>query len=192
MQALRSKIIVAESCTQTRVKICTWLAQEGYSVFECKDAFKALRLARQLLPALILLDVNLSGMSVQQLINIIETDRLSHVVLMSEVNNSDARRLLLTTSLKCLIHKPIEQGHLLDTLKNALSKLQATKILKPQKERLRLDQEKAHIIRSAKVILMNKWHLTEDQAFAYIRKTSMDNCISLYATSKSIIERHPK
>lgn len=192
MSALRSKIIVAESCPETRVKICTWLSQAGYSVFECKDAYKVLRLARQLLPNLVLLDVNIGHVSTKHLIPILEKESRSSVLLLSEANNTTIQNLLSITSLNSLIQKPIDQSQLIHSVKDALSKIEVIKKLKPQEERQRLDREKAQVILSAKAILMSKWHLTEDQAFTYIRKTSMDNCISLYATSKAIVERQGK
>lgn len=190
MHGLRSKIIVAESNAETRVTLCTWLSQAGYSVFECKDAYKALRLVRQLLPALVLLDVNIGGMSMKQLLPILEKDSRSSVLLMSETCNSEIQNLLTTTYLKYLIQKPTDQSQLIHAVKHALSTMDAKRKRIPQEERQRLDHDKALVIQSAKSILMNKWHLTEDQAFTYIRKTSMDNCISLYATSKAIVERH--
>lgn len=189
MFTIRSKIIVADPCTETRVKMCTWLAQEGYSTFECMDAYKALRLTRQLLPTMVLLDVNLSGMGIKQLIDIIETDGLSKVALLSNTDNLDTHSLLAPTALKLLFHKPLEQGHFLMTLRQATETLNEKRKEKLQAERSHLNKEKALTIEVAKQILMGKWHVTEDQAYTYIRKHSMDHSVSIYATSKAIIKR---
>jgi response regulator NasT len=190
MFTIRSKIIVSDPCTETRIKICTWLTQEGYSAFESIDAYKTLRLARQLLPTMVLLDLSHSGMGIKQLIHIIETDGLSKVALLSSIDNLDTRNLLAPTALKLLFHKPLEQGQFLMSIRRATEVLNEKRIEILQTERSHLNKEKALTIEAAKKSLMGKWHVTEDQAYTYIRKHSMDHSVSIYATSKAIIKRH--
>jgi diguanylate cyclase (GGDEF)-like protein len=59
----RSRILVVEDDVATAVALADTLAEEGYNVDCATDGVEALRHARETIPDLILLDVNLPGMS---------------------------------------------------------------------------------------------------------------------------------
>ena len=190
MKAVRSKILIVEQQVTIRTKICTWLSQEGYAIFECKDAFKTLRLARQILPDLILLDTSIRGINTKQLIEIIETDQLSKVVLMTESINDDFHQLLNEATLKKFIKKPIDRSKLVQEIEVSLAAISEAKKTKSQRDRELTDGAKAAAIIKAKELLMSKWHLTEDQAYSYLRKKSMNHSVPIEYIAKAVVKKY--
>lgn len=190
MKAVRSKILIVEHQVSIRTKVCTWLSQEGYAIFECKDAFKTLRLARQILPDLILLDTSIRGINIKQLIEIIETDQLSKVVLTTDSLNDDFEHLLDETTLKKFVKKPIDRNTLMTQVEEALHEISEAKKAKSQRDREITDSAKAAAIVKAKELLMSKWNLTEDQAYAYLRKKSMNYSVPIEYIAKAVIKKY--
>ncbi|WP_084389153.1 ANTAR domain-containing response regulator [Fusibacter sp. 3D3] len=190
MKAIRSKIVVAEQNTTVRTQICTWLMQEGYAVFEAKDPYKVLRLARQVLPDLILLDVALRGINTKQMIHIIEVDHLSKVIPMTDSVNDDFKHLLSQTILGGYMKKPLDRNHFLTVIATALSQIREEKKVLAIQEREKKDMPKEDVIQSAKKILMEKWQLNEEQAYNYMRKKSMDHSVKMDAIAKAVLKKY--
>ncbi len=190
MKAIRSKIIVAEQNTTMRTQICTWLMQEGYAVFESKDPYKTIRLARQVLPDLVLLDVALRGINAKQMIHIIEVDHLSKVIPMTDSINDDFKHLLSQTTLGRYMKKPLDRNHFLTVIATALSQIKEEKKNLAIHERKKKDMPKEDVIQSAKKILMEKWRLNEEQAYQYMRKKSMDHSVKIDAIAKAVLKKY--
>lgn len=190
MKAIRSKIVVAEQNANVRTQICTWLMQEGYAVFEAKDPYKTLRLTRQVLPDLILLDVVLRGINTKQMIHIIEVDHLSKVIPMTEAINDDFKHLLSQTTLGYYMKKPLDKNQFLSIIATALSQIRDEKKTAAIHERQKNESPKEDLIQSAKKILMEKWQLNEEQAYNYMRKKSMDHSVKMDAIANAVIKKY--
>lgn len=57
-----TKVLVADDRTSSRELTLTVLEQSGYSVFEAADGLEALRIARDVLPDLIILDLHMPAL----------------------------------------------------------------------------------------------------------------------------------
>jgi AmiR/NasT family two-component response regulator len=190
MRALRFKLLVVEPDEAARIKICTWLSQEGYSVFECRDAYKALRLTRQVLPDIVLLNSSITGINSKQLIGIIESEKLSRVLLLTSQENDEFTQMLRLTQLKTWIKKPVNRKLFIENLKETLISLQDTRRLQSQQARLEQNSEDEQVIYEAKGILMVKWNLSEEEAYAYIRNKSMQHCVSKVSVARHVIMKN--
>jgi len=190
MKIIRSKILIVEPDVNTRTKICTWLSHEGYAVFECKDVYKTLRLARQIIPDLILVDMNVKGINLRQLIEIIEREHLSKVLLMTDRVNDDFTNMLQMTELKMYIKKPISRKQFTLIVEDTFVTIDTSKKIKAQMERSNSHSEKDELITLAKAIIMEKWHLDDDKAYRFLRKKSMDLSVSIEVVAKSIVDKN--
>lgn len=170
MSAIRYKIVVIDHCEVSRIRLCTLLVKEGYSVFECRDAYKALRLIRQIVPDLVLLDSNTKRINPKQLINIIRSDKLSEVIMMTNKTNSQVNDFL------SIIH-------------NTLQLIHQEKKRQKQSERKMNNLPEAIVIDQAKALLMKKWHINEEEAYTFIRKESMNRSQTIIATARHIISK---
>lgn len=188
MAVLRHKIVVIDSCEMSRIRLCSLLVKEGYSVFECRDVYKALRLTRQIMPDLVLLDADTKGLNSKQLISIIQGDKLSEVVIMSSKETEHIKHFLSLTTNKGFISKPIEPYDTLSIIHDILRMVHRERLKQKQKERMKNNLSGALNIEEAKGILMKKWHINEDQAYRFLRKKSMNQNQAIEVTAINIIK----
>lgn len=190
MKAIRSKVLVVVGQETLRTKICTWLSQEGYAIYEGRDVYKTLRLARQILPDLIVLDASIKGINIKQLIEIIEKDKLSKVVLLTEKTNDDFFHLLKQTQLNLYSKIPLDRSKVLQMLDAAIEDIGKQKVAAAKDERKTSSGSQAKIIEEAIQLLMHQWHLDEKQAYAFMRKKSMDHAVRIEYIARSIVKKY--
>lgn len=190
MKAIRSKVLVVVGQETLRTKICTWLSQAGYAIYEGRDVYKTLRLARQILPDLIVLDTSIKGVNIKQLIEIVEKDGLSKVVLLTDTTNDEFHQLLKLTALQHYSKIPLDRSLVLQMLESAIEVIGRHKVENAKNERKNKSVPQAAIIEEAKALLMRKWHLDEDKAYAFMRKKSMDHGVRIEIIARSIIKKY--
>lgn len=83
---------------------------------------------------------------------------------------------------------PVKKGDLLDTVRMFFATTRS-EIDKPQEhapKKERTDKDKAVIVQ-AKAVLMERHHMTEEQAHRFMQKRSMDSSLSMVETAKIIV-----
>lgn len=89
-------ILVADDTAAGRELVRTMLERYGYDVIEATEGFHALRVARELQPDLIILDLNMSGMDGFQVIEELRRDsafaETPVIALAANIGNEDLRR----------------------------------------------------------------------------------------------------
>lgn len=108
---------------------------------------------------------------------------------------SDFDMLLLASARVCrectgekmiCVAQPLKVQELLNTLEMMCANQARRKKKRSSKPRIRSEQEQ-EILRQAKEILMERNHMTEDEAHRYIQKCSMDNGTSMTETAQMVI-----
>lgn len=96
----------------------------------------------------------------------------------STVSGADSGVLSLAT--------PLRVGDLVSTVDMVLGQLerQQRKRKKPAKKRT---EQEENYIKNAKYLLMDRNHLSEEEAFRYIQKCSMDNSTNMVETAQMIL-----
>lgn len=93
------------------------------------------------------------------------------------VSEAGAGELSLTTPLKVF--------DLVNTVQMILGQIE-WRIKKEKKKKVRTEQDEMYI-RNAKYLLMERNHLTEEEAFRYIQKSSMNNSTNMVETAQMIL-----
>jgi len=75
-------------------------------------------------------------------------------------------------------------------VEEALHEISEAKKAKSQRDREITDSAKAAAIVKAKELLMSKWNLTEDQAYAYLRKKSMNYSVPIEYIAKAVVKKY--
>lgn len=181
------KIIVADSDARYRKGVAGALNRAGYKVFEATDGAGLLRLAHTIHPELILLDTKLKGMDAFEVGEILEKQELSTVMYMTLQPDDFFFRRIQEMTLGYYLQKPLRLEQLYGNVKVAIQtgkQIQAMnkRILQLEKK---LAQEKT--ISKAKLMLMVEKAMTEEEAYDYLRKASMDRCIKLEEMAQEIL-----
>lgn len=181
------KIVVADSSESSRAKVCGLLNKRGYTTFPASDGPSALRITRSLYPDLVLMDLNLWGMNAYDAASVIESDRLSSVLFMTGNPDGLFYSILEKMALFAYIAKPVQAEPLYQIVAFAISSAARMKRMTDRIRILETTLENRKIIEQAKSMLMETRSIKEKEAYAIIRKRSMDECTAMEVTAAAII-----
>lgn len=172
MTAKRLKVVVVDNTNYSK-RICTWLAYDGYSVFEGNEASKSLRLIHRIKPDLIILVDHLKGMSIKLFIEIIHKDTSSKLLIMTRVN-----------------HYWLSMLHVDKERFKHVQLINEKQLLLIEVEKFLSRDTHNNYVEEAKKLLMNHFNISEENAYQRLRRKSMDKCKSIQQIAKKLVENH--
>lgn len=180
---MNSKIVVAEDEPITRMDICEILGTAGYSVAgEAANGLQAVDLCKRLKPDLVLMDIKmpkLDGIQAAELL--IKENIVEAVVMLTAYSGKEFVDKVKEIGAIGYIIKPIDEKRLIPQIEIAIAK--GNEISEIKKE-----IKKTNTTHIAKEILMEKYRISENDAYVKLRKLSMDNQCSIFETCKKIID----
>jgi response regulator NasT len=180
-------ILVADSSETSRKKICELLTMKGYKLFQATDGAGAIRIARSTFPDLVIMDVNLWGIQAYEAGRIIEEDRLSTVLFITNCASKGFYEKLQSMNVYAYIMKPIQQEQLHQTVEFTIRNAKKIRSLEKKVATLEHSLESRKKIDRAKGVLMEKYGISESEAYSMLRKQSMDQCITMDKMAEKII-----
>lgn len=186
----KHSIIVAHSSHSKRKRISTILAKRGYKIYNVSDGGSAIRLTRKITPTLVIIDSRINGMNAFDVGEIIEGNRLASVIFITCSLTGQVQETLKKMNLYAYINSPISREQLLQVVEFAI--INATKIntLKMKIDSLEEKIESHKVVSKAKGLLMNKYDLTEDEAYDVIRTRSMNDGKPMKSIANNIIQKN--
>lgn len=169
--AQKGKIIIALSNIETANKLKSLLVQEGYDIISlCTSGNELIRLVMQYSPDLVLVSYKFKDMS---LLDVYETlyDATSFLAIVNEPYRSFIEE---DTDIYCIGTK-ISSVLLTNSIDLIFQSKRRIRKLKDQVEKLEHTLEDRKLIEKAKGQLMKNSGLTENEAFRYMQKISMDS-----------------
>ena len=171
------RVIVAEDETLIRLDIIEILRGEGYDVVgEADNGEKAVQLAEELKPDLVLMDVKMPIMDGITAAEKIVKARIAPVVLLTAFSQKELVERARDAGAMAYVVKPFTPADLIPALESEVSDLQEQFATRKLVER-------------AKSLLTTKMGLTEPEAFRWIQKTSMDRRLSMREVAETIINQ---
>ncbi len=167
----RGRIIIALSNIETAKKLKVLLTQEGYEILGvCSSGNELIRLVLQYSPDLVLVGYKFTDMS---LLDVYETlyDTTSFLAMVNEPYKSYVEE---DTDIYCIGTK-ISNVLLTNAIDLIFQSKRRIVKLKKQVEKLEHTLEDRKIIEKAKGYLMMNSGITENEAFRYMQKISMDS-----------------
>lgn len=184
------RVVVAEDETLIRLDIIEILQGEGYDVVgEADDGEKALDLARELQPDLVLMDVKMPVMDGITAAEKIVKERIAPVVLLTAFSQKELVERARDAGAMAYVVKPFTPADLIPAIEIALSRYEEIKILEAEVHDLQDRFETRKLVERAKSLLTTKMGLTEPEAFRWIQKTSMDRRLSMREVADTIISQ---
>lgn len=170
------RIVIADDEPITRMDICEILNEAGYSVVgEASDGLDAIELCRKHKPDLVLMDVKMPLLDGLKATKVIINEELANsVVVLTAYSGVEFVDRAKEAGVMGYLVKPIDEKALLPTIEVAISKGKEIEKMKFEIKRAKDDLESRKVIERAKGILMNKYSISEDDAYNRIRKLSMD------------------
>ncbi len=184
----RKRVVVAEDETLIRLDLTETLTELGYEVVgEAGDGERAVALAEELRPDLVILDVKmpvLDGISAAQRI---AAQRIAPVVILTAFSQRELVERARDAGAMAYLVKPFSSAELLPAIEMALSRHAELAALEAEVADLADRLETRKVIDRAKGLLQARDSMTEPEAFRFIQRKAMDQRVSMRAVAESVI-----
>lgn len=186
-------VIVAEDEALIRLDLVELLTEEGYDVVgEAGDGEEAVKLARELEPDLVIMDVKMPKMDGISAAEIIAEERIAPVVMLTAFSQRDLVERAREAGAMAYVVKPFGASDVVPAIEIAMGRFQEIKAIEDELLSLEERLESRKVIDQAKGILQQDLGLTEPEAFRWIQKTAMDLRKSMRDVADGIISHKKK
>jgi response regulator NasT len=183
------RVVVAEDEGLIRMDVVATLQEAGYEVVgEAADGEEAVRLATELEPDLVVMDIKMpkmDGISAAEKISILKIP----VVLLTAFSQADLVARAADAGAMAYVTKPFKPSDLLPAVQIALSRHEELISLESEIADLNDRLETRKLMDRAKGLLQSKMKLSEPDAFRWIQKASMDRRLTMAQVAKAVIEQ---
>jgi response regulator NasT len=167
------KVLIAEDETIIRLDLKTLLERAGHEVVgEAKDGSEAVALAEQLPVDLIVMDVKMPQVDGIEAARRILATRPLPIVMLTAYAQSDLVERAADAGAFGYLVKPFREADLLPAMQTARARFEELQAVRTEVASLQEALEARKVIERAKGILMARDDLSEQEAFARIRKAS--------------------
>jgi len=183
------RIVVAEDEAIIRLDIVQTLGEAGFSVVgQAGDGAEAVRLAIELKPDLVLMDIKMPGTDGLQAAEALAEHKIP-VVLLTAFSSPDLIDRASAAGVYNYVVKPFNPSNLIPALKIALSLHERMSQQIVELEGMTEKLETRKLVDRAKGLLTEKMKLNEPEAFRWIQKASMDRRLSMKQVALTVIEQ---
>ncbi|EFA23514.1 ANTAR domain-containing response regulator [Bifidobacterium gallicum] len=211
-QPRKRTVVVAEDESVNRMDLVAMLEDNGYEVIgEAANGEEAVELTRTLRPDVVCMDVKMPRMNGITAAGIICDENIAPVVMLTAFSQADLVKQAIGAGAMAYVTKPYEVSKLLpaievaygrfaeindllDSVERNENELQETQEkLKETEEKLKKTEEtleERKLVDRAKGLLMDRANFSEQGAFRWIQKTSMDQRIPKRRLAQAIIDKY--
>jgi response regulator NasT len=188
-ELVRPTVIVAEDEAIIRLDIVETLKESGFDVIgQAGDGAEAVRLALELKPQLVLMDIKMPGTDGLQAAEILKEHRVP-VVLLTAFSSPELVERASEAGVYSYVVKPFNPSNLIPALRIALSLHERMSSAESEVDEMNEKLETRKLVDRAKGLLTEKMKLNEPEAFRWIQKASMDRRLSMKQVAQTVIEQ---
>jgi response regulator NasT len=183
------RVLVAEDEALIRLDLVEMLREEGYDVAgEAADGEEAIKLATELNPDLVILDVKMPKVDGIEAAQHIAGNRIAPVVILTAFSQRDLVERARDAGAMAYLVKPFAKRDLVPAIELAISRFNELAALEQEVAGLTERLETRKVVERAKGILMTKQGLSEPEAFRWVQRTAMDRRTTMKAVAEAVIE----
>lgn len=182
------RVLIAEDEALIRLDLREMLEEEGYEVVgEAADGEKAIELAEQLRPELVILDVKMPVLDGIVAAERIARARIAPVVILTAFSQRDLVERARDAGAMAYLVKPFQKKDLLPTIEMAMSRFTEIVSLETEVGDLQGRLEARKIVERAKGVLQTEHGMTEPEAFRWIQRTSMNQRRTMRSVAEGVL-----
>jgi two-component system, response regulator PdtaR len=183
------RVLVAEDEALIRLDLVEMLREEGYEVVgEAGDGEEAERLAGELRPDLVIMDVKMPKKDGIEAASVIASQRIAPVVILTAFSQRDLVERARDAGAMAYLIKPFGKRDLVPAIELAMSRFAELQALEAEVAGLSEQLATRKVIDRAKGLLMAKNGMTEPEAFRWIQRTAMDRRSTMKTVAEAVIE----
>jgi response regulator NasT len=182
------RVLVAEDESLIRLDLAEMLAEEGYQVVgEADDGATAVRLAEELRPDLVVMDVKMPVLDGISAAERIVSQRIAPVLILTAFSQRELVERAREAGAMAYLVKPFAKTDLVPAIEMALSRHEEIAQLESEVADLTERLETRKLVDRAKGLLQTRYGLTEPDSFRWIQKAAMDKRTSMREVAQVVI-----
>jgi two-component system, response regulator PdtaR len=183
-----TRILVAEDETIIRLDLRDLLERSGFEVCgEARDGVEAVELARSERPDLAIMDVKMPRLDGIEAARRILDERPIPIVMLTAYGQDELVSRAVEAGVFGYLVKPFRESDLLPAIRTATARHEELQALREEAESLAEALAARKAIERAKGLLMAKEGLTEEEAFARLRKASQISGRPLRVIAEAVV-----
>ena len=183
------RVLVAEDEALIRLDLVEMLKEEGYQIVgEAGDGQEAVRLAEELRPDLVILDIKMPKMDGIEAASNIAGERIAPVVILTAFSQRDLVERARDAGAMAYLVKPFAKRDLVPAVELAVSRFTEVQALEAEVADLSERLEARKTIERAKGLLMSKHNLSEPESFRWLQRTAMDRRTTMKAVAQAVLD----
>lgn len=191
MQKLR--ILLADDEALIRLDLREMLTEAGHEIIgEAADGQEAVRLAQELCPDIVIMDVKMPVMDGLTAAQQITETGIAPVLLLTAYSQQDIIARATEAGVIAYLVKPVREQQLFPAVEIAVSRFRAWQELGRELDELKESLATRKLVDRAKGILMAAHQMTEQEAYRKMQQFSMAKRISLKKLAEEIIAADEK
>ncbi|MDX2850358.1 MULTISPECIES: ANTAR domain-containing response regulator [Streptomycetaceae] len=184
-----TRVVIAEDEALIRLDLKEMLEEEGYSVVgEAGDGETAVKLAEELRPDLVILDVKMPVLDGISAAERIAKEKIAPVLMLTAFSQRELVERARDAGAMAYLVKPFSKSDVVPAIEMAVSRFTELRALEAEVADLSLRLETRKLVDRAKSVLQTKYGLSEPAAFRWIQKTSMDRRMTMQAVAQAVLE----
>jgi response regulator NasT len=182
------RIVIAEDESVNRVDLEEELQQQGYEVVgAAADGEAAINLTRELRPDVVLMDIKMPKMDGISAAETLTREKLAPVLLFTAYSDDDLIERARAAGVVHFVTKPWREKDLKPAIEIALSRFNEFRAMETKVKDLEEALATRKVVEKAKGVLMEKYKLSENEAFKRIQRLSMNNRKSMREVAEAIL-----
>ena len=183
------RVVIAEDEAIIRLDLKETLEEEGYEVVgETGRGDEAVELVKQLEADLAILDIKMPGLDGLSAAREISGERRAAVVILTAFSQRDLIEQARDAGAVAYLVKPFQKHDLLPAIEVALGRFEESKALHREVASLEEQLATRKVVDRAKGMLMDRYGLSENDAFAFIQKTAMRERSTMKVIAQQVID----
>ena len=191
---MTTRIVIAEDEAIIRLDLRETLIEEGYEVVgDCGRGDEAVALVKEMKPDAVILDIKMPVMTGLEAARLIVETKICPVVMITAFSQREIIEQARDAGALAYLVKPFKKYDLVPAIELAIARYAEMQALTGEVAALGAQLEIRKLVDRAKVILLDKYAMSESDAFAYIQKLAMAERVKMGDISQRIIsgEVHP-
>ena len=182
------RIVLAEDEAIIRLDLRESLQEEGYEVVgDVGRGDKAVEMVEALRPDVAIFDIKMPGMSGLEAAKIVSDKKICPVVMLTAFSQREIIEQARDAGALAYLVKPFQKTDLVPAIELAIARFAELRSLSGEVAALGAQLETRKLIDRAKGVLIDKHHLSESDAFAFIQSMAMSQRMKMGDIAEQII-----
>jgi response regulator NasT len=185
-----TRVLIAEDEALIRLDLREMLVEEGFDVVgEVADGASAVRLARELRPDLVILDVKMPVMDGIEAAEQISNERVCGILILTAFSQRELVERARRAGALAYLVKPFQKHDLLPAIEIAISRFRELSGLEAAVDDLQGQLASRKLVERAKGLLQQHEGLSEADAFRLLQREAMQRRVTMSSVSEETIAR---